>query len=147
MTKKQLALKKRCSRIRLTFFAPRAVVDECCSFASNVLHAAYGAKCNKRSAVAEMGDRARAKWAEKCLWLLGPFPWAGWAGSPSNIMAHGPRPRLPPYQVRSWSMKPFGHNTPTLQDRTDRQRSDSIGRTVCRCNAVYTSEPKYTHWR
>jgi len=45
---------------------------------------------------------------------------------------------LPPYQVASWSIQPFGHNTPTSQtdttdrqtNRTDRQRSDSIGRTV-----------------
>ena len=45
---------------------------------------------------------------------------------------------LPACQVSSWSVQPFGHNTPTLQtcqtDRTglqpDRQRSDSIGRTV-----------------
>jgi len=40
---------------------------------------------------------------------------------------------LPPCQVSSWSMKPFGHNAQTLQtDRTrqNRQRSDSIGRTV-----------------
>jgi len=43
---------------------------------------------------------------------------------------------LPACQVSSWSVKPFGHNTPTLQtgqdrtDTTDRQRSDSIGRTV-----------------
>jgi len=41
----------------------------------------------------------------------------------------------PPRQVSSWSIQPFGHNTPTLQtDRqtgqTDRQRSDSIGWTV-----------------
>ena len=35
---------------------------------------------------------------------------------------------LPACQVSSWSVKPFGHNTPTSQ--TDRQRSDSIGRTV-----------------
>jgi len=41
---------------------------------------------------------------------------------------------LPACQVSSWSVKPFGHNRPTLQtdrqDRQDRQRSDSIGRTV-----------------
>ena len=41
---------------------------------------------------------------------------------------------LPPYQVASWSIEPFGHNTPTSQtDRQtgqDRQRSDSIGRIV-----------------
>ena len=34
-------------------------------------------------------------------------------------------------QVSSWSIQPFGHSAQTLQrDRTDRQRSDSIGRTV-----------------
>jgi len=41
---------------------------------------------------------------------------------------------LPPYQVTSWSMQPFGHNIYTnVTDRqTDRQwqRSDSIGRAV-----------------
>jgi len=42
---------------------------------------------------------------------------------------------LPACQVLSWSVQPFGHNTPTSQtDRytgqTDRQRTDSIGRTV-----------------
>jgi len=40
---------------------------------------------------------------------------------------------LPSYQVASWSIQPFGQNTPTLQtgqtDRqTDGQRSDRIGR-------------------
>jgi len=49
----------------------------------------------------------------------------------------GPRPTkcglgrvIPTYQVSSWSIQPFGYNTP-LQDRhtdthTDRQRPDSI---------------------
>jgi len=37
---------------------------------------------------------------------------------------------LPAFQVSSWSIQPFGHNTPTLQtDRQDRQRCDSTGRT------------------
>jgi len=45
------------------------------------------------------------------------------------------RAEAPARQVSSCSVKPFGHNTPTSQtDRTDRQidrqRSDSIGRTV-----------------
>ena len=67
-------------------------------------------------------------------WLLCPFPWG--AGFPSNTLSPGPRPISTrgilnrPY----WSIQPFGHNMPTLQDRyrhhTDRQRSDSIGRTV-----------------
>ena len=48
---------------------------------------------NKSSALAEMGDRARAKWAEK----LGggccaPFSGEGGAGSPSNIMPLWTRP-------------------------------------------------------
>jgi len=41
---------------------------------------------------------------------------------------------LPAWQVSSWSILPFGHNTPMLQTerQTDRtgQQSDSIGRTV-----------------
>jgi len=51
--------------------------------------------CNKGSAVAEMGDCARAnKWAEN--WgLLCPFPVRG-ASSPSNTMWHGPRPTSVP---------------------------------------------------
>jgi len=40
------------------------------------------------------------------------------AGSPSNTMWLGQG--LPPYQVVSWSIQPFGHNTPTSKtDRTD----------------------------
>jgi len=49
---------------------------------------------NKSSAVAEMGDRARAKWAEK--WgqgLLYPFPnFRRGGGCPSNTMCMLPRP-------------------------------------------------------
>jgi len=38
---------------------------------------------------------------------------------------------LPPYQMASWSIQLFGHNTPMLQtDRQDRRRSHSTGRTV-----------------
>jgi len=40
---------------------------------------------------------------------------------------------LPACQVSSWSVQPFGHSKPQRHrqtDRTDRQRSDSIGRTV-----------------
>jgi len=33
---------------------------------------------NKSTAVAEMGDRARAKWAEKWGGLLCPFAWGSW---------------------------------------------------------------------
>jgi len=48
---------------------------------------------------------------------------------------------LPGCQVSSWSIQPFGHNTPTSttaqtgQDRTDRQRSDSIEPTVLQTGA------------
>jgi len=41
---------------------------------------------NKISVVAEMGDRARAKWAEKWRGLLCPFGGIWRAGSPCNIM-------------------------------------------------------------
>jgi len=67
---------------------------------------------NKSSAVAEMGDRARAKWAEK--WrVLYPFPW----GAPFCGKELGPHlvqcrlgRGIPPYQVASWSIQPFGHS-------------------------------------
>ena len=43
---------------------------------------------NKSSAVAEMDDRARAKWAEKWGWAAVPLrPFRGGAGSPSNNTA------------------------------------------------------------
>ena len=60
------------------------------------------------------------------------------AGSPSITQCRLGR-GLPPYQVASWSIQPFCHNTPTLQDRqahrdthrhTQKQLSDSIGLTV-----------------
>jgi len=36
---------------------------------------------------------------------------------------------LPACQVSSWSVQPFGHNTPTLQtDRTDRQTGQTTDR-------------------
>jgi len=42
---------------------------------------------------------------------------------------------LPPYQVVSWSIQPFGHNIPTLQDRqTDRQTDN---------DPIAQSEPFY----
>ena len=50
--------------------------------------ALFDTNMNKCSAAAEMGDCARAKWAEK--WgLLFPFPVGGGAGSPSNTMWPG----------------------------------------------------------
>jgi len=51
-------------------------------------------------------------WAEN--WGRGLCPFrGGGAGSPSNTMCHGRG--LPPCKVSSWSIQPFGHNTPTLQ--------------------------------
>ena len=59
---------------------------------------------------------------------LCPFEGQG-AGSPPNTMWPGPRPTA--CQVSYWPTQPFGHSTPTLQtDSQDRQRSDSIRRTV-----------------
>jgi len=61
----------------------------------------------------------------------------GGAGSPSNTMWPGPRPTW--CQVSSRSVQPFGHNTPTLLTGQDRQRSDSIGRTVLQTVAQKSS--------
>jgi len=67
---------------------------------------------NKSSAVAEMGDR---------LATIGMGRKVGGAAVPLSTMCPLTQCRLglPPYQVASWSIQPFGHNTPTLQtDRT-----------------------------
>ena len=55
---------------------------------------------------------------------------------------------LPPRQVSSWSIKPFDHNTPTLQtgqDRQDRQQSDSIGWAVLQTVAQLDSMGWFSH--
>jgi len=60
---------------------------------------------------------------------------------------------LPPCQVASWSIQPFGHNTPTSQtDKQGRQWPDSIERTVLETVAqkpVFQSEviSSYTVFR
>ena len=96
----------------------------------------------KSSAIAEMGDRLATigmgrKWGKAAVggWdpmgeeELGPY-----------VTQCGQGRGLPACQVSSWSVQPFGHSARTSQtDRTgqtgqyrqtDRQRSDSIGRTV-----------------
>jgi len=61
---------------------------------------------NKCSAAAEMGDRlATIDMGQK----LGAVPLLGGTGSPCNTTWPGPRP-IPPYQVVSWSIQPFGHH-------------------------------------
>jgi len=75
---------------------------------------------NKSSAVAETGDRLATIDVGQKVGATMPLS-VGGAGFPSNTMSPGPRP-IPPYQVVSWSIQPFGHNTPTSQtDRQDRQ--------------------------
>ena len=72
----------------------------------------------------DMGRKVRA--------LLCPFPWGGRLGR-----------GLPPYHVASWSTQLFGHNTPTSKigqkGQADRQRSDSIRRTVFTARRNYAS--------
>jgi len=53
---------------------------------------ANGRYYNKSSAVAEMGDRTRAKWPE--------------SGERGCCVDRD----LPPYQVASWPIQPFRHN-------------------------------------
>jgi len=42
---------------------------------------------------------------------------------------------LPPYQVASWSMKPFGHNTRVLQTTGDRQTTSHDNSRTLHCNS------------
>ena len=71
--------------------------------------------CNESSAVAEMGYRLAM--GRK----VGAAVWG--AGSPSNTMSPGPRPTSVP--VTSWSIQPFGHNTPTLQTGQTKSSTDA----------------------
>jgi len=78
---------------------------------------------------------SRKLWGLQC-----PFAWGG-AGSPFNAMPPGLR--LPPYQVVSWSIQPFGHNrhgpksgeayfqSPKILGRHSPQRMSAIGRGHC----------------
>jgi len=63
-------------------------------------------------------------WGAVSLWRRG-------ARSPSETMWQGRG--LPTCKVSSWSVKPFGHNTPTLQTgQTDRQTDRRTGQTTDR---------------
>jgi len=77
---------------------------------------------NNSSAIAEMGDRAGAKWAEK--WgLLCSFPHGG-AGFPSNTKSPGPRPTSVPngILIHSTVWPPYANVT----DRQDRQNNGPV---------------------
>ena len=93
---------------------------------------------DKSSAVAEMGDRARAKWTKKWVGCCSPVRGRSWVHKSRKWGMLGPHLTqcglgrgLPPYHLASWSIQPFGHSTPTLQTghRQD-NGTDSIGRTV-----------------
>jgi len=87
---------------------------------------------NKNSAVAETGDHfATIDIGRKLGAAVPPVFCRGWEELGPHLTQYGLGRGLPPYQMAPWSIQPFGHNTPTLQaDRQDRQRSDSIWRTV-----------------
>ena len=64
---------------------------------------------NKNSAVAEMGDRARAKWAEK--WGRCCASFRNWRELGFHLtQCRLGRGLLPPYQVVSWCIQSFDHN-------------------------------------
>ena len=65
--------------------------------------------------------------------LLCPFPWGELGPHVTCGLVRG----LPPYQVASWSVQLFGHNTPTLQ-------AGQTDRTGQRC---YSSERTFTNGR
>jgi len=86
------------------------------------------AHLDKSSAVAEMGDRGRAKWAEKWRSCCAPFR-GGEAGSPSNTMS--PEPRLTSVPCGILIHSTVWPQYTNVTDRQDRgQRSRSIGRTT-----------------
>ena len=82
---------------------------------------------NKSSAVAEMVDRlATTDMSRKVGAIVHLSLGVAWSPSNTNTTSPGPRP-IPPYQVASLSIQPFGHNTPTLQTgRQDRQDNGPV---------------------
>ena len=85
-----------------------------------------GHSFNKCSAVAGMGDRLVTIDMDR---KLGAVPlWGRGAGSPSNTLSPGPKPTSIPSGILIYpTVWPQYTN---VKDRTDRQWSDSIGRTV-----------------
>jgi len=83
---------------------------------------AYTRRNNKSSAVAEMGDHlATTDMGRK----VGERAAVGGSSVPhltQCVLGRG----LTPYQVASWSIQLFGHNTPTIQ--TDRQDNGHIAK-------------------
>jgi len=78
---------------------------------------------NKCSAVAVVGDRlATIDMGRKLGGLLCPLFRGGvWEELGPHLSQCGL------YQMESWSIQPFGHNTPTLQtDRTDRHDRTTV---------------------
>ena len=63
--------------------------------------------------------------------LLCPFGWVELG--PHLIQCHLGQ-GLPPYQVASWSVKPFGHNTRVLQTTGDRQTTSHDNSRTLHCN-------------
>ena len=84
-------------------------------------------QCNKSSAVAEMGDRLATIDMGRRLGAA-VTPLGGGAGSPSNTMWQGNRPTSVPSGILIYST--VWPQYTNVSDRQDRQRSDSIGRTV-----------------
>ena len=93
---------------------------------------------NNSSAVAQRGNRlatinmGRNRHGQKSGGCCAPFRGGSWICHLTQCrLGRG----LPPYQVVSWSIQPFGHNTPMLQ--TDRQTgqtrqwSYNIEQTTC----------------
>jgi len=69
-------------------------------------------KDNKTSAVAEMGDRSSTIDMRRKLGAVVPL-FVGELGN--HLTQCGLDRGLPPHQVASYAVQPFGHNTPTLQ--------------------------------
>jgi len=85
-------------------------------------------KCNKGSAVAEMGDRLATTDMGRNLGLC--LFWGEGTGSPSSTMWPGPMPTSVPSGILIPPTRLAAVHQRHLQDRQTGQRSDSIRRTV-----------------
>ena len=101
------------------------------AWAESYLHTKWHLNSSNHLATTDMGQK------------LGAVPlWEREAGSPCNTMWPGPRPiRMPSFILIHPTVWPQYTNVTDRQDRTDRQRSDSIRRIVSQTVAQKTAEP------
>jgi len=68
-------------------------------------------------------------------------PFAGGGDGSPHLTQCGLGRGLPPYQVASWSIQPFSHNTPTLQTYRQDRQSDRKTVRLQRANRFTNGRP------